>query len=184
MTTKDEAISWYQDIYNNPKYGMGRERQDFAAMCLALVPRGTYLDVGCGRGEMLTEAKLIGFEHPVGCDVSWPIINDDERIEYGEAQDIPFGDNEIDVVTLFDVLEHIPFDDIDLVLSELNRVAKKTILLAVSNRPSIVDGRDLHITKMEYDAWDRLFRYSFDGVVTWIDNAKESVSEMWRIDLN
>lgn len=187
MTTKEEAISWYQDIYNNPAYAMGRARYKFATHCLSEIPRGTtYLDVGCGRGEMLDFAESIGYQHNDvhGCEVSQPIIDSDPRVCYGEAQDIPYLSNRFDVVTMFDVLEHIPQGYILATLLELQRVAKKTILFTVCNTPSIVNGRDLHITKHPYEYWDGYFQAAFTGhKVTWLKNPNPCVSEMWRVDL-
>ena len=132
MIERDEALSWYQDIYDDPDYKMGLSRKNVATFALDNVPCGTMLDVGCGRGEMVRIAQNMGFD-AFGIEASRKMC-DDMKVFFGTAQNIPFDDNAFDVVTMFDVLEHIPEQDIAQVLSELNRVAKKTVIITASDR--------------------------------------------------
>ena len=52
-----------------------------------------------------------------------------ERLTPGIAQSIPLYDNECDLVTCFDVLEHIPEKDVAKVLEEMLRVTKEWLIL-------------------------------------------------------
>ncbi len=182
MTTADEAIGWYQRIYDDPEYRMGQSRKNVASYALSNIEPGSLLDVGCGRGEMLSIAQNMGFS-AAGGEASIP-MTDGARIFEGRAQAIPFPDKSFDVVTMFDVLEHIPEADILSVLSELQRVARKHIIITASNLPSYHKGRDLHITKNDYPFWDEIFKRFFDGVVTWQQTPRSNVSELWSIHLN
>ena len=177
----DDVLSWYQDIYDDKDYKMGISRKKIATYYLTEVPRGTLLDVGCGRGEMLAIAKNHGFE-PAGLEASEKMA-DGKLVHYGTAQDIPFKDNAFDVVTMFDVIEHIPEADVIEVLYELKRVARKHILITASNLVSWHKGKDLHITKKPYDEWDQLFNIIFDGKATWRKHPSSRVSELWSIEL-
>lgn len=172
----------YDAAYQLEKYGMGGLRMQDAVDDLSSLPRGSYLDVGCGRGEMLDKAIKMGFSHVKGVEVV-PDLIDEERVVAGEAYSLPFEDKSFDVVSLFDVIEHlIPGDD-ELACREMNRVACKHILLTANNRPSrLPDGTDLHINIRSYDEWDELFREWFDGSVVRLKNRKY-VSAGWRIDL-
>lgn len=170
----------YRSAYGDESYRMGRRRMEDAVGDLENLPcRGSYLDVGCGRGEMLSHAAGMGFAPVQGVEVVQELI-DGTRVVRGEAHDLPFGDRSFDVVSMFDVIEHLVPGDDEAACREMARVAKRHILLTANNRPSIVDGNDLHINKRPYDEWDRLFREWFPGDVTWM---KGRFSEGWRVDL-
>lgn len=89
------------------------------------------LDVGCGGGyacEFLSRRGAVVF----GTDIMAESINEaadhasheNLKIEYHlcTAERLPFGDQTMDVVTCFDVLEHIP--NKDQTISEIYRVLK------------------------------------------------------------
>jgi SAM-dependent methyltransferase len=174
----------YQRAYSVPRYAMGGPRMDDAIADLKAIPiRGSYLDVGCGRGEMLRHAAAMGFSPVFGAEIV-PELCDGVRVIRSEAHALPFADHSFDVVTLFDVIEHlIPGDD-ELVCRELSRVAAHHILLSANNRESRnVVGDVLHINRREYAEWDFLFRLWFPGHVTWIKGSHQYVSETWRVDL-
>lgn len=146
----------------------------------------TYLDVGCGRGEMLDLAISIGFSEAKGLEVVETLI-DNDRVSYGEIYAMPLADKTYDLVTTFDVLEHIHRADTVKALDELMRVARCGVILTANNRPSMLpSGEDLHINKMSYSEWDLLIRQCAQGrgEVTWISNNRHYVSETWRIDLH
>lgn len=174
----------YSRAYGLPTYRMGGGRRTDAERDLRALPsRGSYLDVGCGRGEMLDLAEALGFETVQGVEVV-PELTDGDRVIRAEAHNLPFADNSFDVISLFDVIEHLLPGDDEAVCRELNRVARKHVLLTANNRPShLPDGTDLHINIRDYGEWDGLFAEWFaPGVVTWIKRPRLHVSEGWRVD--
>ena len=175
----------YVDAYNNPSYGMGAARFRASSSALADLPlRSTLLDVGCGRGEMLDFAHRLGFEVR-GCEVV-PALIDNQRVIFGEAHALPFGADSFDVVTLWDVIEHLRPDDTAQVLAELARVARKHVLITAANYSSRAHpgGPELHINRRDYDVWDGIFRHAFAGaLVNWLPPTPGCRSECWRIDL-
>jgi SAM-dependent methyltransferase len=176
----------YERIYaQRPNYRMKAERMADAVADLAALPaRGAFLDVSCGRGEMLDRAERLGFDPVQGTEVVDQLV-DGKRVLRAEVQALPFEADRFDVVTMFDVIEHlIPGDD-RLACLELYRVARKHVLLTANNKPSNRTGVELHINRRDYREWNRLFRQWFaPGNVTWLPPGKrERISEAWRIDL-
>jgi ubiquinone/menaquinone biosynthesis C-methylase UbiE len=173
----------YVRAYARSSYRMSAPRMADAVRDLAVLPRGSYLDVGCGRGEMLDQADRLGFGPVQGVEVVADLI-DGTRVLRGEAHALPFADQSFDVVSCFDVLEHlIPGDD-EGACRELARVARRHVLLTANNRTSQrAIGQELHINRRPYEEWDALFRAWFPGTVTWLTGERQHPSEAWRVDL-
>lgn len=179
-----EHAKYHRAYALNPNYRMKKERMADAVADLAALPcRGTYLDVSCGRADMLDAAERLGFSSVQGTEIV-PELIDGDRVIRAEVHDLPFGDRSFDVVTMFDVIEHLLPGDDQAACKEMARVARQHIIITANNRPSFNKaGDDLHINKQPYEDWDRLFREWFPGTVTWIKGNRAYVSEAWRVDL-
>lgn len=174
----------YVRTYRSPRYRMKVKRMRDATNDLRDLPvRGAYLDVSCGWGDMLEQAAKLGFSPVMGTEIV-PSLIDGHRVKYAEVQALPFEADSFDVVTMFDVIEHlIPGDD-ELACKELMRVARHHIVITANNKPSISKpyGDILHINRRQYEVWDKLFgRWFSPHKVTWLKG--ERTSEAWRIDL-
>jgi SAM-dependent methyltransferase len=100
------------------------------------------LDVGCGEG-VLTEqwADKLGNGRIVGIDLEDPKLkaewdkrqraNLEYRVE--DATKLSFADNEFDMATAIEVLEHVP--DPEGTVAEMARVAKRWLLVSVPREP-------------------------------------------------
>ena len=100
------------------------------------------LDVGCGEG-VLTEqwADELGGGRIVGIDLDDPKLraewakrrrpNLEYRVE--DATNLSFADDEFDVATAIEVLEHVP--DPERTVAEMARVAKRRLLVSVPREP-------------------------------------------------
>ena len=100
------------------------------------------LDVGCGEG-VLTEqwADKLGGGRIVGIDLDDPKL----RAEWGKRQranleyrvedatHLSFADNEFDLASAIEVLEHVP--DPERTVAEMARVAKSWLLVSVPREP-------------------------------------------------
>jgi SAM-dependent methyltransferase len=91
----------YERAYKlNARYQMKRARFLDAAHDLARLPgRGAFLDVSCGRGEMLAEAERIGFHYVRGTEIVADLI-DGNRVVYGEVHALPFQAGAFNVATM------------------------------------------------------------------------------------
>jgi ubiquinone/menaquinone biosynthesis C-methylase UbiE len=93
----------------------------------------TVLDVGCGAGGMLEPLSRYG--EVTGVDMQQELVDFcHERgfpnVVRGHAYDLPAADGSIDLLTLFDTIEHVPDDA--RVLREVRRVLKPGGLVFIS----------------------------------------------------
>jgi 2-polyprenyl-3-methyl-5-hydroxy-6-metoxy-1,4-benzoquinol methylase len=100
------------------------------------------LDVGCGEGVLVSEwAERLGDGRVVGIDLDDPQLHAEWKkrrrpnLEYRvqKAEDLPFADNEFDVASAIEVLEHVP--DPGHTLGEMARVAERHLLVSVPREP-------------------------------------------------
>ncbi len=95
------------------------------------------LDLGCGFGAYSGELVRAGLQC-VGCDINPVYLK--EAVVHGLAvaqvdSILPFRDRSFDTVLIFEVLEHAK--DIEPILDEAFRVARKNVLLTVPNSENI-----------------------------------------------
>jgi len=115
------------------------------------------LDVGCAKGFLVKALVELGVD-AYGVDPSEYAFNEvpadiKGRTVIGAAQQLHDEDNSFDLVTCFDVLEHIPEKDVPQVLSEMLRVSKQWLIIRVATKelPNDVDAN--HATIREKDWW-------------------------------
>jgi SAM-dependent methyltransferase len=85
------------------------------------------LEVGVGDkvfGNFIKENTAVAY-------TSVDIASDLAPDVVGSVLELPFPDNTFDVVCAFEVLEHLPFSDVERAVSELTRVAKVAVLVSV-----------------------------------------------------
>jgi 2-polyprenyl-3-methyl-5-hydroxy-6-metoxy-1,4-benzoquinol methylase len=100
------------------------------------------LDVGCGEGVLTVEwAQQLGDGRIVGIDLDDPKLRAEwekrERpnLEFRaeEATRLSFADDEFDLATAIEVLEHVP--EPEATLEEMARVARRHLLVSVPREP-------------------------------------------------
>lgn len=151
---RSAEIAKYQAAYQIPEYRMGDARRAAVEAALAAIARGSLLDVGAGRGEALRIASRLGFDPVAGTEVVPALLG--APVVYGEAHTLPFADDAFDVVTCFDVLEHLVPEDTQMALAELRRVARRTVLLSAADYSDVWCGMELHVNRRAYAEWRRL----------------------------
>ena len=173
----------YKLAYSHSNYRMGNARRLSSMDALSGVDcRGSYLDVGTGRGEMLIIALDMGFRNVSGTEVISELLGTD--VIYAPAHDLPYENDSFDVVTCFDVLEHILTEDTEIALEELARVAQHSLVVSAANYPSKSLGVELHVNQRPYEDWDKLIRDHCGGDVDWLPNKNGCLSENWRNDFD
>jgi 2-polyprenyl-3-methyl-5-hydroxy-6-metoxy-1,4-benzoquinol methylase len=100
------------------------------------------LDVGCGEGVLTVEwAERLGGGRIVGIDLDDPKLRAEWRkrerpnLEFRaeEATRLSFEDDEFDLATAIEVLEHVP--EPEATLAEMARVARRHLLVSVPREP-------------------------------------------------
>ncbi len=95
----------------------------------------TLLDVGCGNGilvNFLHEKYANQFDRICGCDRSQTSLKQVKTEKYeSDIQELPFADNEFDIVTCLEVIEHLPHKVFEKALCEIERIAKKWVIISV-----------------------------------------------------
>jgi O-antigen chain-terminating methyltransferase len=96
---------------------------------LAIYPHSSFLDIGCGRGEWLETVKDLG-GIPVGVDLDASMVNTCKELglTVHKADAISYMGalpaNSQAMVTAFHVVEHITFDELNVLLAGAIRVLK------------------------------------------------------------
>lgn len=177
MDARQKEIDKYIDAYRDPSYRMGDGR--LKAMTDFIKPHGgSFLDVGCGRGELMRVAQSLGYRPVCGTEAVPELCG--EYVVEASIDAIPFPDNAFSVVTCVDVIEHILEPDIVPGLKELERVTESTLFIAASDFADWRNGINLHPSARPYREWDALFRQVFiTGTVEVV--GLTPTSQVWRI---
>jgi ubiquinone/menaquinone biosynthesis C-methylase UbiE len=112
------------------------------------------LDIGCGEGVLTSRwAQRLGERRVVGIDLEDPKLQAEwatrqrSNLEYRvmRAENLPFSDDEFDVATAIEVLEHVP--DPEHTVAEMARVAERHLLVSVPREPL---WRLLNLARLSY----------------------------------
>lgn len=138
MAKLRELIDYYQERYASPPGAM----RDYAAYLklLEIRPGTRIVDIGCGEGHLLAEAKRAGLV-PFGAEIAMSALRLARQrlsgtplvLAAGEA--LPFAADTFDVVTCLGSLEH--FSDPSAGAREIARILRREdglALIAVPNR--------------------------------------------------
>jgi SAM-dependent methyltransferase len=120
---------------------MARFEGDLDELLAAATP-GSLLDVGCGEGVLVQRwAQRMGDGRVVGVDLQEESIQAGwaahraPNLEYRVLQDarLPFADDEFDLASAIEVLEHLP--EPERTLAEMARCARRHLLVSVPREP-------------------------------------------------
>jgi len=93
---------------------------------IIMLKPSSILEIGIGNGLVANYLKQREF------DITTMDI--DERLnpdKIGSVLFIPFSDESFELVTCFEVLEHLPYEDFPKALSEIHRVSEKYVILSL-----------------------------------------------------
>lgn len=94
------------------------------------------LDIGCGEGFVVNYLKN---KNIIGLDISKEALiiaktqNPDNRFFRGDIYNLPFQEDDFDIIMVMEVLEHI--NDVERAIDEIKRVSKQYCIFSVPNEP-------------------------------------------------
>ena len=139
----------YNDQVNFPNYGHTSHGEPYFITILDMHPT-SWLDVGCGHNHMIKECRENKYIADVlGVDFACPSAD-----QNCDMLDLPFADNRWDVVSAFDVMEHLLPEQVDTGLSEMARVGKRFIFtISYYKALTEINGKNAHPTVWSADKW-------------------------------
>lgn len=124
------------------------------------------LDVGCGTGELVKTLRGFGID-AFGVEISTHAIEMADKsisafIKKGDITDIPYKDDEFDLVLTFDVLEHVERGKIKKAINETIRVSRKYIMHKIYTKENLwirfFHSKDYsHLSIFTQKFWQRKF---------------------------
>jgi SAM-dependent methyltransferase len=167
MNTQDKLLYESTEVWDQT---MQTGQRNLAQAIIDFFPQEvtTALDVGCGDGK-LTELIISATKCPIiGLDFSEEALS---RCTFktiqGDATNLPFNDGELDLVLTTDMLEHLPHDMEEIVWSQLFRVAKKWVLVAVPFREELLEATTkCHHCGHQYHVNWHMRSYDWPGLVS------------------
>ena len=158
ISCERDKYLWIYNESGNRSYGK-RNHGYFAYDIVEKLSPKSLLDVGCGKGLFVEWAKAkninaVGLDFASDYDVQADILN------------MPFPDKSFEMITAFDVLEHLLPEDLGRGLSEMFRVAKFWWIISIGYGPSKIKTPDgymqLHPISTRDKSWwiPRLSKYA------------------------
>lgn len=138
------------------------------------------LDAACGMAYGTNMLMDAGATAVVGVDLDpdvlaevRPSAREGITFEAADLRKLPFADDEFDLITCFEAIEHVP--DPEIVLDELRRVLRPEGLVALStpNRDVYTPGNPFHLRELTPNELEEELRQRFAHVVlrrqhTWV----------------
>jgi ubiquinone/menaquinone biosynthesis C-methylase UbiE len=134
-----------------------------------LAPDASILDVGCAKGFMVHDFKLLMPDARIeGVDVSeYAIENSKEEVkanlQVADAKDLPYEDNSFDLVISINTVHNLALDECKQAIREIQRVSKKHAFITMDAYRSEAEHQSMlkwnltALTHMYVNEWEALF---------------------------
>ncbi len=141
------------------------------------------LDVGCGTGNHLLLFYRLGLDitgidaSPYMLDVARSRLGNKASLYIGRAEDLPFEDNEFDLVAIINTLEFL--DDPLAALREAGRVAKDRVFLGFFNGFSFGCMCEKFSAIFNKSIFGRMHLFTLWGIKSYVKKAYGNVNIEW-----
>lgn len=144
----------YDDIYHNARFSF------LSNMLISRFEFETILDAGCGTGilvsELNREGKIAyGFDFSASAAKCYRqrVKDRESRFLMALISALPFEDSAFDLVFCSDVLEHLPFFDIEGAVREISRVSRRYVIATIN----LDNPYYYHPTILSRKNWESIF---------------------------
>lgn len=120
----DKNTSHQADVWANKSYQVNPKTHVFTTIqehfsnrlikSLHIPPEGVVVDIGCFIGEKLWQVNQNNNYLGIGVDIAIPALKDAKKIDIhghkfiaADLENLPFKDNSLDLIMVFDVIEHL-----------------------------------------------------------------------------
>ena len=124
----------YSQGYINKKAKKIRRAKRRIRKMKKILPEGRWLDIGCSAGFILSVAKAANYDtygieiDPLGVKHARETLGL-ENIFQGTFEEHRFEDNFFDIITMYDVIEHV--QDLNEIVKELKRILSKNGVIEI-----------------------------------------------------
>ncbi len=132
-------------IFNTPSYKRLQSHLMQIYLALRIKPE-KILEVGIGN--KLVSSTLKNYCDVITADID-KSLEPDFILDISNSKDFDqFNDNSFDLIIICEVLEHVPYENLDSILKFLRRITKKYVIISVPNQKNIYK---LTLFKRGYD---------------------------------
>ncbi|MFA5381540.1 MAG: class I SAM-dependent methyltransferase [Candidatus Micrarchaeia archaeon] len=121
------------------------------------------LEIGIGNKLVFDYLKREGFDIK-SCDFNRNLYPD----ILADIRELPLKENSFDLILACEILEHIPWFDVDKALSELSRVSKKYVIIAIPFSTIYLS------FNIKFPRLEKIFKKSFLGFCVYLPLFKKS----------
>ncbi len=153
--TTEREREKYASVYRSwPGYGSANHGLRW--FNFAEAPGRMILDIGAGDGAFCQLCRDAGATGAVGVD----LCPDSPLVVAAPAHAIPFQDAGFDIITAWDVLEHLPPELVGPSLREMRRLIRPNgrFWASIADFPHVYEGQTLHLSLLGPDGWATAFR--------------------------
>jgi SAM-dependent methyltransferase len=154
-TDMTEAYLDYEQSWAHKEAIVDSKEAERIRQTLEMLPSNvqTVLDAGCGDGRV--SSGLIGRSQVIQLDISHSALRRGTNRDgvAGVLTAMPFCDETFDLVLACEVIEHIPPNLLPEVLREIQRVARKYVLITVPYRETLADAEVRCICGFVFHKW-------------------------------
>lgn len=163
----------YEQIWQHPDYRRVSPAETvFGFIETQFTGVGMLIDFGCGTGRALRRLRQTSRFNVVGVDIAYNCLDEDVQgcfpFVVSAIEDLPRCLLRCDYSICIDVLEHLPFEEVDTAIARIHEATERKAIIRVANfeenHGGPLIGMPLHLSLMDAHRWDAMLARRFRKV--------------------